>query len=280
MCSCMWHLRESWRVGLEEEDNFIYLGQDLQTHFEYPLRPSLSSLKLSVGQQHYIEQIDELWVSPERAKQKDADATKHELDEYRGGLGKVGWVVGSTVPQAALEASLLPRKVNCLKVEDLLLLNKAIRKVQHLAKQRIWSRRLFQSKRMRPSLGVLPDSSLNNEVDEEEKALTGDVEKSETQQAFLVCAVEERPHLVAYGQSRVPMNLLAWGSNKCPRKVIGSFGAEGISLVGGVDRAIGLAYLLDELQGWEPLRVACPTTPIFALTDGDSVVSFLCGGTR
>ena len=93
----------------------------------------------------------------------------------------------------------------------------------------------------------------------------------------LVAAVEERPHLVAYGQNRVPMNLLAWGSNKCPRKCIGSFGAEGISLVTGCDRAIGISYLLDELQGWSPKLEIFPTVPIFALTDGDSVCSFLLG---
>ena len=43
----------------------------------------------------------------------------------------------------------------------------------------------------------------------ERRAETGEKEKSDSQQAFLVAAVEERPHLVAYGQSRVPMNLLS-----------------------------------------------------------------------
>ena len=212
-----------------------------------------------------------------RSRAKEEKATEADLTEFRGGLGQVGWVAGSCIPQASVEASLLARRVNDLKVEDLLFLNKAMRKIQELKHQRIWYRRLWQKHPLRPTLGVLADSSLNNELDEEHREETGELEKSDSQQAFLVAAVEERPHLVAYGQSRVPMNLLAWGSNKCPRKCIGSFGAEGISLVTGSDRAVGIAYLLDELQGWAPRLGVLPTTPIFSLTDGDSVCSFLLG---
>lgn len=130
---------------------------------------------------------------------------------------------------------------------------------------------------LRPTRCVFADSSLNNEIDEEERAVTGELEKTDTQHAQLLLAVEERPHVVSYGEGTVPCNILGWGSNKCPRKTIGSFGGEALSLQNGEDKAIGSAYLVDELQGWEPRIGVFPTTPIFSLSDGDSVVSFLYG---
>ena len=71
--------------------------------------------------------------------------------------------------------------------------------------------------------------------------------------------------------------MIANSSTKCPRKVVGSFGAEAISLTAGLDRGIGIAFLADELVGWSPLPLVPSVTPVIGLTDGESVITYLLG---
>lgn len=136
MHALMEKLRIKLRIGLAERDSFMYLGLDVQAHFHSEF------FEISVGQAHYIDQMEEVPLDPSRSKKSELPALPQEYDHFREGLGKVGWVAGSTGLYLALEASLLPRRVTNLQIGDLVQLNKAIRKAHAHRDHRLWFRKL------------------------------------------------------------------------------------------------------------------------------------------
>lgn len=267
----MGRIRVALRIGTEEVDRFMYLGAYLQTHFSVP-DDETSSFEISLGQGSYVDQISEIPLSRDRLRQSDELAVTDEYESFRGGLGQIGWLATIVHLYLAFMSSALATRVNDLRVKDLAKLNKTIRLAKQNRDLRIWLRRLYQTNPWIPTILVLADSSLNNMPDSEEG-----FEPTDTQQGVLVVAISEVTHVEQLGTGRIPANPLANSSNKCPRKVHASFGAEAISLNTGLDSGLGVAYLADEILGWRPLKLVPPVAKILGLTDGESVITNLLG---
>ena len=96
--------------------------------------------RLTWDQEPYIEKkLEEIAISPQRAKKKDADATEEERSEFRRGLGQLGWVTSQTRPDKQYETSYAAGQVNHLKVKHLIRLQKAIKHVKHDANRWTWT---------------------------------------------------------------------------------------------------------------------------------------------
>ena len=222
-------LRENFLAGKLEQKNFTYVGLEIDQ----------DRTGITVTQNEYIDSLEMIEISSERAKKKTDLLSKSELTSYRSAVGSLNWVVQTTRPDVAFDMLVLSMKFQSGTVEDLLSLNKVIKKVK-----------LKEGIVRFPCIGdpkewkifVFPDASFANLPDGVSSAM-----------AYVV-------FLVGTG-----VCVLNWKSNKIVRVVKSTLAAETLALAEGIDDALYIKKMIHDL-------IPSIKLPIYAKTDNKDLV--------
>ena len=226
-------LRREFDIGESKCKNFVYLGWDMQQ----------TEHGITINQQKYADEISCVKLGPGRRQQKTAELNQKEIKEYQSLLGQLSWVANQTRPDlkfSVLEASLFSKHPT---VEDLLNLNKAVKKLQDY-ECKLFLPKLDREKELK--IIVFSDASHANLAD---KCSSG------------------RGHVTFLSDS-VNSCVISWASNKIKRVVKSTLAAEGLSLLEALEEAIYLRVLLSEIMYNEPLD---ERIKIYAYTDNKSL---------
>jgi hypothetical protein len=223
------NLRTHFLAGKLEEKNFTYVGIEIVQNADGIL----------LSQNDYIDSMSTVTITPERARQKSEPLTKEELTNYRSAVGSVNWVVQSTRPDVAFDMLMLSMKFQSGVVEDILYLNKVIKKVKLkdgfikypcIGSPSTWKLCLFS------------DASFANLPDGVSSAM-----------AYIVFLV---------GNGVCP---LTWKANKIVRVVKSTLAAEALSLLAGLDETMYLQKMILDL--FPDIKL-----PVYAKVDNKDLV--------
>lgn len=204
-------LRDHFLAGKLEQKNFTYVG--LEIHQD--------RTGITVTQNEYIDSMEMVKITSERAKKKNDALSKTELTSYRSAVGSLNWVVQTTRPDVAFDMLVLSMKFQSGTVEDVLSLNKVIKKIK-----------LKEGIIRYPCIGdpkdwkvfLFSDASFANLPDGVNSAM-----------AYIV-------FLVGAG-----VCALNWKANKIVRVVKSTLAAETLALAEGLDDALYIKKMIRDL---------------------------------
>lgn len=224
-----------FQIGKNEKESFKYTGFQINQ----------TSAGIMVDQSAYTkDSVNILPISPDRLKNKQADLTESERSDLRKMTGSLNWVVRATRPDLCFEMIDLSTKFKSGIVDDLIRVRKALKSVQ-LSKAEIFLSDLGDPSKWR--VVCYTDAALGNLNDGIDS--TGGSIVFVTNQTNKQCAV------------------LDWQANKIKRVVRSTLAAEAMSLCDGLETAIHLRDLIEEVHGFQT-----GTIEIDALIDNQSTV--------
>ena len=228
---------EIFQVGKNERGSFMYTGfkidQDAQG--------------ITLDQSHFTKNIEIKPIEASRLKDKKAVLTEDERSDLRKMTGSLNWAVRATRPDLSFEMIELSTKFRKGTVEDLtrarkalgnLKQNKAEIRIPNLGNANHWEMLLYSD----AALG-----NLNDGIDS-------------TGGHIILLTNANRKMCVA----------IDWQANKTRRVARSSLTAEALSLCDGLDNAIYLRDLIEEI-----LNVSPHTIKIHARVDNQSTVDAL-----
>lgn len=225
-------LRNRFLAGKLEEDHFTYIGFTVKR----------DKLGILLDQNKYVEDIHLENISPGRSAQKCDNLNERERTQYRSIAGCINWVVRGTRPDAAFEFLDISTKFNRAKVEDLVQAVKVVKKIKG-----------ENSAILFPDLGIVQGWRILIFTDAAHANLCDGVSSS---MAFVVFLMGEK--------GCCP---LSWRANKIHRVVRSTLAAEALSLQEGIEEAVYIKSMLQEVLGNAKTEL-----PIVAYVDNKSVV--------
>jgi hypothetical protein len=112
-------LRKQFLIGSHNIRNFKYVGVNIFQR---------DDSSICIDQHEYIKGLNEIKL-PKNATRLD-ELNKHDRDEYRAVVGQLNWVATQTRPDIAFEVCQLSSVFETSKIENLVSVNKVIRKVK------------------------------------------------------------------------------------------------------------------------------------------------------
>ncbi|CAK0903294.1 unnamed protein product [Prorocentrum cordatum] len=207
-----------------EYNTFTQCGVDVTQRADFGFTPSQAA---------YTEQIEEIEVPAERRRQLSSPVTVAEKTQFRAATGSLQWKGTQTGPNILAELSLLQSKTESCTVDDLVKVNKLIKRAKETK-----GRMLEISPFAECELAVVGwgDAAFGNRVDGKstEGRVLGIVPVS-----FL--AGEE-----------TGVSLISWRSGKVERTCRSPPSAEVSATVNTEDEVTYVRFLLAELSGWKP----------------------------
>ena len=202
-----------YQVGKRQIDTFRYVG----------LHVSQSKNNITVNQDEYGAELEEIPITSTRRSDISSPLTKHETQNLRATAGQLNWMATQTRPDISYDALELNMTRNHPTVAQLVRANKAVRQAKR-AKGGVCFPKLgpFSSWKME----VFCDASWGN--------LPDGVSSAEGYVIFLT----------GQDQKCCP---LAWTSNKIKRKVSSTLAAEALSMQDALDHALYLGSVLTEI---------------------------------
>lgn len=266
-------LRRRVVFGDIDADSFTFAGIDLETQFSLAGTSTAPlPIQITESQQSYVAFLEEVPLPMERRTKPLAKATAMELRDFRGGLGGVLWVTATRV-ELAHGCSVLAGKVHDLKIQDILDLNKLIRKAKAFEGVPI-IHRVLSGKLVVLTFG---DSNLDPAG---ERIFQGTM-------VFIGGAISGQVagDLEAYEDASIPANFVLGTSRKSQKAVTASLSAEVHGAVAAYDHGRYVQILTDFFLGEEtkpvlewPLlrRVEKPSlTALLHYCDCDSLIKHL-----
>ena len=177
---------------------------------------------IGLHQNDYIDSLEEICLSRERASQRRNQLGKQELEEFRALVGQLNWLSTQTRPDVAFDVCELSTVVSNATVEDVIRANKVVKKV----KQRNVT---LQFKALDGSDGY----SLECYSD----ASFGNLPGGGSQGGFVIFLVDSNG-------IKCP---LTWQSKKVRRVVKSTLAAETLSLLDAAEAGIYMANLIGEI---------------------------------
>ena len=208
-------LGEFFQMGRVEEGDFKYTGYRIQ-------QDALTNM-ITMDQEEYAAKVEIVKIEPARAKQKEENLNDEEKSIMRGTSGKLGWLGRGTRPDLLFHQVECSTKFVSGKVEDLKRAAKAMKNIQA-------HRNCVKYK----SLGVEDDWSVELATDAAWQNLNG----TDSTEAGLV--------MIRGGNAVAP---ILWWSNKIKRVCRSAMEAETMALNTGMDQAIYVKQVLEELLG-------------------------------
>eukprot|EP00435_Cladocopium_sp_Y103_P026760 s1698_g6.t1 len=197
-------LRQRFQFG-----KFVYLQEEEQgASFNGRRIQQKSDFSFEIDMEKFVtERMSEVVLEKGRASNPSEDATTQEKEAARAAIGSLTWAAKEGRPDAAAVASLCASSLSCLKIQDILDLNKCIRGVKATAglKIKIQSIPVDQL-----CWGVVTDASYANAA------------KGKSQGAFAVIAY----HRDMISKGSATCNLMHWRSGKIHRVVNSTLAAE------------------------------------------------------
>ena len=224
-------VNKEFEVGKSEKQNFIYTG------FVF----NQTDLGITMDQNIYVENLDIKPISPSRALQKAMDLSEGERTSLREMAGSLNWIVRGSRPDLAYELIDISTKFKKGKVEDLIKVSKILLNTKEKKTDVLY-----------PNLGNLDHLSLLCFTDASLGNLNNGIDSTG---GYLVFLMNKDSGYAA---------VLDWQANKIKRVVRSTLAAETLSLCEGLEAAIYLNNLIEELTGH--------TLEIHAIIDNRSVV--------
>ena len=217
-------INEKFDIGTECEYDFKYVGINVKQQKNY----------ISIDQNHYINAIEEVSIGNNRV---DDALSEKEQKLFRGLVGYLNWISLISRPDVSFEVVDLSTRFQAPTYGDILLANKAVRKVKNTPFEL-----RFHALKMDERLKIVSysDGSFKN--------LCDGVASGSGRIIFLVD-----------GNNRCCP--LTWNSNKLKKIVDSTLAAESMSLSAAIKEAVYIKCILKELIG-ENYQI-----PIFCVID-------------
>ncbi|CAK0802961.1 unnamed protein product [Prorocentrum cordatum] len=231
-----WHkavnktLQELGWTQLEADPCWEY-GSFTQCGVDITQRPDFS---FSLSQKTYLEQIEEIEVLPDRRGQVSSPVTTAEKSQFRAATGSLQWEGTQTGPDILAELSLLQSKTESCTVEDLLKVNKLIKRAKE-ARDRTLEIFAFEESQELAVVGW-GDAAFANRID------------GKSTEGRIIGVV---PASFLDGQE-TGVSLMSWRSGRVERTRRSPLAAEVSATVNTEDEVTYVRFLLSELSGWKP----------------------------
>lgn len=224
-------LKKRFQFGKEEKEEFRYVGMQVKQKKD----------GIVVNQDHYIEMMD---VPDVILTEDNSEVLEEEgQTDFRGLVGKIGWLAGHSRPDVVFDHITLSTKVGHASVGDLKQAMKVMRKLRGETTEMKFS-----------ILGRIEDWKIEGHGDAGYKSLPDKV-SSCGGQVIVVRDTQSNASCV-----------LNWRGRKLRRIVNSSTAAEALSLVETISEAIFVKAMLKEMLGNE-----CDQIPIEVFTDSKNV---------
>jgi hypothetical protein len=231
---------EIFNVGKNEKGTFMYTGYKIVQ----------TDQGITLDQDKFVENIEINPMEASRKLKKDDKLTSEESSELRKICGTVNWAASATRPDLAYEMVDLSTKFNKGSVEDIIRAHKALLSLKN-SQAKVFLPKIENIDR--PTLVCYTDAALGT--------LNNGVDSSCGYVIFLADAKDN-------------CAVLDWKSNKIKRVVRSTLAAETLSLCDGLEAAIYLAGLIEDLLG-----LKTGTVRVEARTDNKSAVETIKSST-
>lgn len=226
-------IRMTFNIGKEEQQQFKYIGLELNQ----------SPDSISLCQFDYVNNLQEISISPYRKKQLDNELTLEEKEVLRSKIGQLLWIATQTRPDLSFDVCVAATNFKNALVRDLVACNKIVRKAKSNRVSLKYS-----------NLGLNSDLKL--------------VVFTDAAFANLSDGGSQGAHLVFLVGKNGKCNLLSWKSKRIRRVVRSTLAAETLAMSDGLDTAFFLATLWNEVLFGNP---ELPCLPIEVYTDNCSL---------
>lgn len=229
----MEEINVEFKVGKNEKGNFVYTG--------FSMCQEPSAIRIDMSQ--YTESIDIPNIDSNRALQKHSELTAAEKTDLRKMAGALNWVVRGCRPDLSFELIEASTKFQNGSVADLVRIRKVLTNLKEQA-----------SSLVIPNLGKREDWALLCYTDASLGNLNDGISSTGGYILFLAN--------LRTGKT----SPLDWQSHKIKRVVRSTLAAETLSLCEGLEAAIHVNYILQEVTGHSDL------VPVHAIIDNHSTV--------
>ena len=229
-----WHqikakIKERFQWGQWESKQFTQCGVDIAQNSDY---------SFTLSQPSFLDQVSEIHLSKQRFKDKDLPSTQDEKKQMRSVLGCLSWHAGQLAKELSAPVSLLLSKINSATVEDVIEVNKIVKKAKNRSKQAMLIHCLDPQDLL---IAAWVDAAHANRTD-----------LSSTKGILIGCTSSK----LLDGHLEV-VNPLFWCSSKITRVCRSSASAETRAAVDGEDQMYALRFQLSEFRGfaanpWQP----------------------------
>ena len=219
-------LKQSFEISSESQDMFAYLG----------IRLSSDGKGYKIDQNEYLHKLKPIDMEKSRQLSKDSPVTENERKEMRSLVGKINWLVTQTRPDLAFETSVSASKINNAIVNDIVDLNKIVKK----AKSEDVILRI-------PRLNDLTSAKIKVFAD----AALGNLSEGGSQGAYLIFIVDKFDNCA----------LLSWSSTRVKRVARSILTGETLALCEAVDKAMVINSLISDIlfDNRHKLKIECYT---------------------
>ena len=114
-------LKETFVMGTTGFKAFEYVGIELKQN---------ADMSIVLSQTSYADTLQPIEISPGRKSEKSAPLTKSETTELRGAIGQLNWMSCTSRPDISYDVSVASSNIKEASVNDLLYINKVIKKVK------------------------------------------------------------------------------------------------------------------------------------------------------
>ena len=114
-------LKETFVMGTTGSEAFEYVGIELKQN---------ADMSIVLSQTSYADTLQPIEISPGRKSEKSAPLTKSEKTELRGAIGQLNWMSCTSRPDISYEVSIASSNIKEASINDLLHINKVIKKVK------------------------------------------------------------------------------------------------------------------------------------------------------
>ena len=85
---------------------------------------------ITVSQHEYVESLEEIKLSKQRAAGRSEDLGNGETEKYRALIGQLIWLASQSRPDISFDVCQLSKHAHKAKVENILYANRVVRKVR------------------------------------------------------------------------------------------------------------------------------------------------------
>ena len=213
-------IRKMFNVGKEACNSFKYIGLELSQNDE----------KIILSQKDYTGMLK--IVSVDKNREKTSPLSANEQSILRSKVGQLLWLSKQSRPDIAFDVTMLASRLHVSTVEDIIKLNKVIRKVQ--AENVSLN---FYDLGKEVELLLFSDASYGN--------LTNDGSQG--------------GHTIFLKGSNGKINPVTWQSKRIRRIARSTLASEALALLDGLDCVISIGILLNELnnKGKSVIPIKC-----------------------
>ena len=203
------NLEKHFKVGSTACGQFHYLGVSI----------TQQSDSIMVTQRKYVQEVQEIELESDRAKQRQDELNSEEKQKMQATIGQLNWLSTQTRPDIAFDVCDLCSRINCATVDDILSLNRVIRKLK--------SRDVNMNFSKLTDLGALSVQCYSD-------ASFGNLVNGGSQGGYILFVCDEEN----------VKNVVSWQSKRIKRVVKSTLSAETMALLEAAEAGVYIATMI------------------------------------